>query len=270
MSRIFHPLLFLLARCSRNELIRQIEFLKAENEMLRKRMPGKFVRLKAEERARLMELGKAIGPRVRHLISVVSYDTYLRWLRRAKENHQPKKRGRPRTAESVRDLVVKIGTETGWGYTRVMGEMKKLGVKPPSRSTVKRILKAHKLDPPPKQPGTWERFLQQHAETLWQVDFFSKMMWIRTGLRQFFVLVFLHVGSRRVFAWMQEQAQAFVKHVERERIPTALVMRDRDRNYRKKLFDEVLKGAGCGRPRTVHPTCRRTWSGSSSRSSRSA
>ncbi len=35
MGRVFQPLLFLLARCTRNELIRQIEWLKAENEMLR-------------------------------------------------------------------------------------------------------------------------------------------------------------------------------------------------------------------------------------------
>jgi hypothetical protein len=30
MGRLSHPLLFLLARCTKNELIRQIEFLKAE------------------------------------------------------------------------------------------------------------------------------------------------------------------------------------------------------------------------------------------------
>jgi putative transposase len=39
MGRIFHPLLFLLARCSRNQLTRQIEFLKAEHEILRSRLP---------------------------------------------------------------------------------------------------------------------------------------------------------------------------------------------------------------------------------------
>ena len=39
MERLFQPLLFFVARCSRNQLIRQIEFLRAENEMLRKRLP---------------------------------------------------------------------------------------------------------------------------------------------------------------------------------------------------------------------------------------
>ena len=39
MERLFQPLLFFLARCSRNQFIRQIEFLKVENEILRKKLP---------------------------------------------------------------------------------------------------------------------------------------------------------------------------------------------------------------------------------------
>jgi putative transposase len=50
MARIFQPLLFMLAKCTRNELIRQIQFLKAENEMLRKRIPMRCIYLKDEER----------------------------------------------------------------------------------------------------------------------------------------------------------------------------------------------------------------------------
>ena len=67
---------------------------------------------------------------------MVRYDTYLTWLREAKTDRVPKPRGRPPTPESLREIVVKIGTETGWGYTRVMGEMKKLGIKPPSEAPV--------------------------------------------------------------------------------------------------------------------------------------
>ena len=37
MGRLFHPLLFFLAKCTRHSLIRQIEFLHAENRMLRER-----------------------------------------------------------------------------------------------------------------------------------------------------------------------------------------------------------------------------------------
>ena len=67
MSQVFQPLLFLLARSSPGMLARHVEFLKADNEMLRRRVP------KAEDpswiprrRARLVKLGLAIGPGVRH------------------------------------------------------------------------------------------------------------------------------------------------------------------------------------------------------------
>jgi hypothetical protein len=33
---------------------------------------------------------------------------------------------------------------------------------------------------------------------------------------------------------MQQQAEAFVRHVSQEQLPAAIVMRDRDRNYRRK------------------------------------
>jgi putative transposase len=64
-----------LARCTRNELIRHIEFLKAENEMLRQRVPKKTIFLKADERDRLLKLGQAIGPSLKKLITIVSYNT---------------------------------------------------------------------------------------------------------------------------------------------------------------------------------------------------
>ena len=57
MDRPYQPLLFVLSRCSRNQLIRQIEFLKAENEMLRKRVPLQKIALQPDKRARLVQLG---------------------------------------------------------------------------------------------------------------------------------------------------------------------------------------------------------------------
>ena len=62
MGWLVQPLLFFLARCTRNQLIRQIEFLKAENEMLRKRVPKKRIWLKPEEKERLFTLGLAAWP----------------------------------------------------------------------------------------------------------------------------------------------------------------------------------------------------------------
>ena len=99
MSRIFQPLLFLLARCTRNELIRQIEFLKAENQILRQRVPKKRIFLSDDEKTRLIDLGSAIGPALKHLLTIVSYATYRRWVRNTTGEcpKAKKKMGRPRT-----------------------------------------------------------------------------------------------------------------------------------------------------------------------------
>jgi putative transposase len=57
----------------------------------------------------------------------------------------------------VRELVIRIAKETGWGYTRILGELKKLGVTRVSRQTVVNILKANGLEPGPRRgPGTWD------------------------------------------------------------------------------------------------------------------
>src|SRR3972149_5482553 len=81
MGRLFQPLLFFLACCTENELRRQIEFHKAENEMLRKRVPKQRIFLTNGERERLLKPGKAIGPGVAKLITIVHPRTYPRWIR---------------------------------------------------------------------------------------------------------------------------------------------------------------------------------------------
>jgi len=68
-----------------------------------------------------------------------------------------------------------MAKENAWGYTRIMGELKKLGIKPPSRNTVKKILKAAGFEPGPRRgEGTWDEFLARHAKTLVQCDFLSR------------------------------------------------------------------------------------------------
>lgn len=126
MERLFQPLLFFLARCSRNQLIRQIEFLTAENEILRKKLPKRRMHVSLEDRKRLIKLGDAIGPGLHKLITIVAPSTYCRWIRNL-NNHVPQKRvGRPRIPEAIRELILKFAQETGWGYTRILGELRKL------------------------------------------------------------------------------------------------------------------------------------------------
>jgi putative transposase len=76
--------------------------------------------------------------------------------------------------------------------------------------------------------GSWDEFLKIHAASLWQCDFLSNKVLTPKGLQDLFVLVFLHVGTRRVYvtsatyhpneAWVIGQANGFLRHARRLRL----------------------------------------------------
>ena len=88
---------------------------------------------------------------------------------------KPEKRGtgRPKLEEDVRDTIIRIRKETGFGYTKVMHQLRRLGVHV-SRQTVKNVIVEAGLGPQPgDHPDTWHKFLKRHAETLWRVPWLA-------------------------------------------------------------------------------------------------
>jgi putative transposase len=141
MKRIIHPLLLLLAKATEKELAMYIEYLKAENKILRSKLP-KRVEVTPAEKATLTKLGVRLGSAIKDLITIVHPRTFARWLSETKAGIQEKKaRGRPRKPEEIRQLVLDMAKESGWGYRRILGELRKLGIKFVSRSTISRILR---------------------------------------------------------------------------------------------------------------------------------
>jgi putative transposase len=80
-------------------------------------------------RRRLLKLGQKIGPAIKHLITIVTYRTFLRWLAGDKAGRTSGKRGRPRTDAEIREIIIRLAKENGWGYTRILGELKKVGIR---------------------------------------------------------------------------------------------------------------------------------------------
>lgn len=228
-----------MAACStRHQLARQVRFLREENRILRAKLPER-ISTTPEERSRLLRFGLPLGDAIKGLISIVKPETFARWVRKGPGRRRAGRTGRPRKPEEIRALIVRIARETGWGSTRVLGELHKLGITTVSRTTVRRILKEHGIDPAPKRRGqSWDEFIKAHAETLWACDFFTKTVWTPLGPRLAFVLFFLHIGSRRVIVseprtsptreWTAEQASMFIERAQADgHRPPEILLRDR-------------------------------------------
>src|SRR5258708_818824 len=125
MKAVFHSLLLLFAKATDRELARMLQFLKAENSILRAKLPRR-VEVTPPERRRLIKFGKPLGTKLRDLITIVSPRTFLRWLHAESPTAKAKARdpGRPRTDTEICDLILRIAQDTGWGYTRILGELK--------------------------------------------------------------------------------------------------------------------------------------------------
>ncbi len=98
--------------------------------------------------------------------------------------------------EQVVALVVRLARENPrWGYLRIVGECRILGVRV-SVTSVRRILRRHGLGPAPRRGGpTWTQFLRAQASGLLATDFFT----VETvGLTRLFVLFIVEVQSRAV------------------------------------------------------------------------
>ncbi len=141
-----------------------------------------------------------------------------------------------------------------WGYSRILGELRMLGVRAVSRSTVINILREAGLDPGPKRGvGTWTAFLSRHAATLWASDFLTVKTRTTRGIVDVFVLFFLHPGSRKAFVagvsasstpeWVKQQARNATMRVEEMGLPPRYLIIEHDGKY-TKAFDAVFAAEG--------------------------
>ena len=104
--------------------------------------------------------------------------------------------GRPPIGGEVRELVLRLAREnTGWGYIRIAGELRKLGIDV-SATRVRNLLKAAGVPPAPERDRLqWRSFLRQHAASTLACDFLTVDTVL---LRRVYVLVFICIGSRRI------------------------------------------------------------------------
>jgi len=155
---LFQEFLSLLGKMTQSNLIRQIEYLKVENRVLRSKLGSRITTTPSEKR-RLIKFGLPLGGDIRNIISIVGYSTFRRWVSKGISSKKQPKRGRPKkSTQEIIDLIVRLARENPtWGYGRIMGELKKLEITSLSRNTVKAILRNKGIDPSPKRgEDTWD------------------------------------------------------------------------------------------------------------------
>ena len=175
------------------ELLLRNEYLAAENRILRGQLKGRL-KFSDAEQAKLGEVATAALP-----------DTILAWYRRlvARKFDGSRARrtpGRPRIDREVEQLIVRMAEENrSWGYDRIVGALANLGHEV-SDQTVGNVLRRHGLPPAPerKHTTTWAAFIRAHLAVLAGTDFFTVEVLTLRGLVTYYVLIFLHLESRKV------------------------------------------------------------------------
>jgi hypothetical protein len=233
----------------RGERSKELEILVLRHELSVLRRQVKRPRLEPRDRLVLAALSRVL-PRRSWGAFVVRPETLLRWHRRLVARHWTyphRGPGRPPIGGEVRELIVRLAREnTSWGYLRIVGELRKLGIDV-SATLVRNVLADAGLPPAPKRDRlSWRSFLRAQGESIIATDFFTvDTVW----LRRLHVLVFLSLGSRRIeyfactskpdTAWMLQQARNLLMDLDDRGLQVRFLIHDRDAKF-PAAFDAIF------------------------------
>ena len=192
-------------------------------------------------------------PKERWSCFIVTPATLLTWHRglvKRKWSYRRKRTGRPPLGTEIGRLIVRLAKDNPrWGYVRIQGELRKLGIRV-GASSIKRLLLREGLGPAPRRGPTWGEFLRSQAEGIWACDFFT----VETAfLKTLYVLFFIEVGPRRLHvtaatrnpngAFVTQQARNLCFKLDERAEPVRFLIHDRDAKF-SGPFDEVFRTEG--------------------------
>jgi transposase InsO family protein len=211
------------------------------------------------DRALVAALARLV-PRERWAAFLITPETILRWHRaliRRRWTYPHRRPGCPPLSEETVELIFRLARENPrWGYLRIVGELKKIGVSV-SKTSVAAVLRRHGLPPAPRRAGpTWSEFLSAQAKGIVATDFFHVDT---VFLRRYYVLFVIELERRVVHVlgatsnpngpWVTQVARNFAADLEEAGRRFRFLIRDRDTKFTAR-FDEVFASIGVEAIRT--------------------
>jgi transposase InsO family protein len=251
-----------LALLTRSSSCKEAEILALRHEVAVLRRATPKPHLCWSDRAVLAALARVL-PKALRACRIVTPGTLLRWHRRmaAAKWRQPRAPGRPPVPDEVVTLILRLARENRrWGVIRIQGELRRLGHRV-AASTIRKILRAHRVPPPAHRDDSWHAFLRAHAATLLATDFFHVDCVIT--LQRLYVAFVIETGTRRVHLlgttahptgeWATQLARNLAGELEEAGHRFTHLIRDRDAKF-TAAFDAVFASIGI----SVLPTAPQT------------
>jgi hypothetical protein len=191
----------------------------------------------------------------KQLIRIFQPETVFGWhrqlVRRKWTQQRKNKVGRPPTSEDTKALVIRLARENNWGYGKIEGELRKLGIKL-SQTAIGNILREEGIEPAPVRAGSigWKTLMRHYREHLVACDFFT----IETiTLKTLYVFFLIELGTRRVYlagitqhpdgSWVTQQARNQIWLLQENETEFVGLIRDNDSKY-TVAFDSVFESEG--------------------------
>jgi putative transposase len=247
--RNLFALVWLLARPRRSK---ELEILVLRQELAMLRRQPRRPKLTRPDRALLAALSRSL-PRVAWAGFSVKPETLLRWHRQLvarRWTYAHRAPGRPPLESSLRALILRLGRENPhWGYRRIVGELKGLGITVSATSVRKVLLEGGVQPAPERTRSSWRAFLRAQAASILACDYLT----VETAfLQRIYVLFFISLARRRIEyiaatsnpdgRWATQQARNLIMQLGNDQ-PFRFLIHDRDTKF-SDAFDAVLRTEG--------------------------